>query len=88
MIGLAGFERLDVPVEAGNDFHIVGNLLLFGRQILFTKEHVKYLGFIIHGRDGGPAGIPRAAPAAIIDTHGKGRESRITAHLLCQYLIQ
>ena len=86
--GVPCLERFEILIEASNHAHVVGELLLFGLQILLAKKFVENLCLIVHGRDGDPTGIPRTAPAAVIDAKSQGREARFTAHPLREDLIQ
>ena len=67
---------------------IVAQPTLGGLHILILKQQIKNLRLIMHRRNGRTAIVPRATPAAIVDTKVQKRKPRIAAHLTGEDLIQ
>ena len=67
---------------------IVAELFVLGLQILFLKEFLEDLFFVMHGRNGRTTIVPRNPPTTIVYTEIQKGESSFLAHFLGKYLIQ
>ena len=77
-----------IALKARENVLIVAQPTLSGLHILILEQQIKNLRLIMHRRNGRTAIVPRATPAAIVDTKVQERETRLTAHLTGEHLIQ